>query len=669
MKKELIILLCLLIIVGFVNANDNLTERSITGKSISGEVIGNITGKVSANINITVNVNTSPPTLTIISPENITYTTSLILLNWTSTLSNKIWYNLNNGANITITEPTILDLSNGGYILNLYANSTIGQTNKSVSFAVNVATGTTGGGGSGSSGGGSSGGGGTTGGDCIPVWGEWGEWGSCIGGEETRTRSDGCESTEIQIRTCGCTPDWQCGEWGECTNPEIEVSAQQSLEGGILTGTITKDIILGETEKFDFKESNETETGGDTGGSGTGGTTTGGSGNGGTTTGGSGGGGSSRVSSDPEVLSNETGRPTQTKNCIDLNSCGVTEDKPDEIQQCILGLEIEYLPQNTYITIANNTQINFWVKATKGSNEIIEINWFIDSTFIKKESNAGTVESFLDFTFDKDIRIIAQIIVGETTQNVEWQIRIDPHAIPNCKEEWFCEYTKCDSSGFKYASNCQDLNECRSNVDRPVKKTCNCIPNYDCAEFTECNVDYNLDEILKGNPSLKGSQERICNEITSCEDEEDIIHEFQECSLAVDVRVEKNEWCFEEYIEIYDIATEKLVSRVKEKSIQNIKRVDIGFLTTESKGICGYCFDHVKNYDEEEIDCGGEVCQVCVTRGLFFDYLYFIKILIWILLLMVSLYNIHKYNRGFGDLPKKISAEYKIHFKNSKTIK
>ncbi|MBI2671557.1 S8 family serine peptidase [Candidatus Woesearchaeota archaeon] len=80
------------------------------------------------------------PDLVLDNPKNRTYKTSNISLNFSSldTNINSSWYNINNGANISLIRNTSLNLSDGSYILNLYSNDTNGNSNSSsTSFIIN----------------------------------------------------------------------------------------------------------------------------------------------------------------------------------------------------------------------------------------------------------------------------------------------------------------------------------------------------------------------------------------------------------------------------------------------------------------------------------------------------------------------------------------------------
>ncbi|MEM3122268.1 MAG: hypothetical protein QXH60_02390 [Candidatus Pacearchaeota archaeon] len=351
--------------------------------------------------------------------------------------------------------------------------------------------------------------------------------------------------------------------------------------------------------------------------------------------------------------------PYQIRECIDLNECDIEEGKPQEIQQCVAGLLIDYTPKNTYLIVANKTSINFYVKATKEDSSQISIKWYIDSEFKNSISGGGSVENSFSNIFLKDSKVKAEIEVDGLIQNIIWDVTISSNATLECEEKWYCSWTKCDGN-YKYATSCTDLNECGTNLFKPMKEECSCIPEYKCDEWNACETDYNIKEILSGKPSLKALQSRTCTEITFCDDEDDILLENRECSISVPIRIEKRQWCFEEYIEIYDNKTNEFVSRFKERVVDNIKRVDIAFTTTESEGVCPYCFDRIKNFDEDDIDCGG-ACGECIIIEEFFDYLYFVKILLWTLMIFLTTLMIYERSLVIRDFKlEKIKVGLKI---------
>ena len=134
MKKEIIILLLaiLILILGLI-----ILENFEKNSEYKGEL-----GEASPRPqNLSVYVIPAIPILTIISPENITYSTSTILLNYSVTNeAESIWYNLDNGINTTINSPAYFSATEGSHILYLYANNSQGASFKSITFSVKIET-------------------------------------------------------------------------------------------------------------------------------------------------------------------------------------------------------------------------------------------------------------------------------------------------------------------------------------------------------------------------------------------------------------------------------------------------------------------------------------------------------------------------------------------------
>ena len=104
----------------------------------------NYTGQVSAQpTNVTVfviNVSLPKPIINITHPENKTYIINKSLfLNFTSYYEEDIWYNIDNGQNISLKNKNsdIFDVLQGSHLLNLYATNQKGESFDNVSFFVN----------------------------------------------------------------------------------------------------------------------------------------------------------------------------------------------------------------------------------------------------------------------------------------------------------------------------------------------------------------------------------------------------------------------------------------------------------------------------------------------------------------------------------------------------
>ena len=134
MKKEVILAIFILILILIItNQTKGIT---IINKTITG---GAVTGKVSIQpTNVSITITGNLPTITILKPENKTYLTNTsLLLNYTSTNADNIWYHIDSLGNTTITSFVYFNTSQGSHTLYLYANNSQGTTKTNVTFTIN----------------------------------------------------------------------------------------------------------------------------------------------------------------------------------------------------------------------------------------------------------------------------------------------------------------------------------------------------------------------------------------------------------------------------------------------------------------------------------------------------------------------------------------------------
>ena len=97
-----------------------------------------------ASSTVSFMVDTTPPSITNLSLENITYTSSNVQLNFTvNKTTSWLGYSLDNQGNVTIAgNTTLAGLSNGSHSLLVYANDTAGNMGKSetVFFTIDTST-------------------------------------------------------------------------------------------------------------------------------------------------------------------------------------------------------------------------------------------------------------------------------------------------------------------------------------------------------------------------------------------------------------------------------------------------------------------------------------------------------------------------------------------------
>jgi hypothetical protein len=199
-----------------------------------------------------------------------------------------------------------------------------------------------------------------------------------------------------------------------------------------------------------------------------------------------------------------------------------------------------------------------------------------------------------------------------------------------------------------------------------------CTPNFKCDEWSDCNAVYNLDKIIQGGDEgvlLDGEQTRVCKDSKKCAFDK---IERQTCDTKVPVIAKKVEQCFDDYIDIYD-TNGTLISRLKLIN-GTYQQLTIQMLF-ESIGYCPYCYDDIKNYDEDEVDCvyDGKSCPVCgsglpVSRT---NYLWWIifGVLIFFISIFLILYldlrkkekkrkkNILKMSNFIGFIDRKIGIK------------
>lgn len=86
-----------------------------------------------------------------------------------------------------------------------------------------------------------------------------------------------------------------------------------------------------------------------------------------------------------------------------------------------------------------------------------------------------------------------------------------------------------------------------------------CVPDWECEEWSKCEVNYNLGELIKEKIFLEGEKERKCEDPSKCLPTK---IEKEKCSTKANVNVKKITLCSKEYLEVRD---EKgvLISRVE----------------------------------------------------------------------------------------------------------
>ena len=137
MKKRLVVLILIIILISssailLYFEKLKLDKDALTGETITGEATSG-----TSSVNITL---VGSPSLNLIQPENETYFTDTNLnLTFTAGSASSIWYNLDNGANTTISENTQFNTTSGQHTLNLYANNSDNiNISRNVTFTVDT---------------------------------------------------------------------------------------------------------------------------------------------------------------------------------------------------------------------------------------------------------------------------------------------------------------------------------------------------------------------------------------------------------------------------------------------------------------------------------------------------------------------------------------------------
>jgi len=191
-------------------------------------------------------------------------------------------------------------------------------------------------------------------------------------------------------------------------------------------------------------------------------------------------------------------------------------------------------------------------------------------------------------------------------------------SLEECEEEFDSGIEDGDEEdGFDDGDNDDESED----VIKPEKK--DIPPNWNCEEWSECKVVYNFDSLFISNPFLKGEQTRLCV------DQNDNYFnkiEKKECDAGKPVIIEEDSKCVQELqksLNVYELkenSNQVLVSRLN-FVFQLSPVLNIDFSADEND-YCDYCYDGVKNFNEDEVDCvyEGDSCPVCGLKENLRDY-------------------------------------------------
>lgn len=178
-----------------------------------------------------------------------------------------------------------------------------------------------------------------------------------------------------------------------------------------------------------------------------------------------------------------------------------------------------------------------------------------------------------------------------------------------CVEKWECSWSDC-SNGLT-TPDCQDLNKCGTKYNTPQKLSCReekdkCSPDITCTDWTECKPDYNFVDLITGVEEIRGKKSRICEDKNGCSQTK---YETKNCSLRIDIYTKRIRKCGINYIGIYNKLTNKPIAKIEQSQTKDRQYLNIQIINKEQED-CDYCFDGIKNGDEEQVDCGGS-CKPC----------------------------------------------------------
>ncbi|VVB78603.1 Uncharacterised protein [uncultured archaeon] len=201
----------------------------------------------------------------------------------------------------------------------------------------------------------------------------------------------------------------------------------------------------------------------------------------------------------------------------------------------------------------------------------------------------------------------------------------------NCTYQWVCQDWQ-DCINGNQSRVCDNHGSCSGNLGKPSEmKSCYSNDTGDndnkitkkaeeevskkggywiCGEWSSCNAAYDLNNIITGNVMLEGEKERVCK------DNENKYSKIEKikCNTEMSVTTKKVSKCYRNYLEVYD-SNGTLVSRLDLPS-QISGKLNIQ-LEVNEKGYCDYCYNKVKDYDENETDCvynEDGSCPVCGTQ-------------------------------------------------------
>ena len=364
------------------------------------------------------------------------------------------------------------------------------------------------------------------------------------------------------------------------------------------------------------------------------------------------------VCKDWSVCSNDL----QTRQCVDVNECGTELIKLPTEQECVSGVEIIYAPLDFELIVAPQDVVDFEVSIDDLSDLLwIDADWYSKDVFKKRDSGTGRVDTKLVEIFTGDTFTKEETFVDDFFQELRWNVQVNKDAVIGCDPIWVCEFTDClkgDANSYPY--DCVDINECGVTIGKPEKVACSCYTEYEWDEWGECDAKYSVEDAIRGYGFVQGYRERIAIDNNGCGE---VKSERESCDLSVPIEAESVEFCGSEYVEISDIETGEVLSRIKKDPItgfSNLDRLDITLVTSDFVGYCDTCFNGIQDNEEGGIDCGGSSCPVCVDGTGFFDWLPIIIFLSWLILILLVIILMMGKKNSIGRVSSELVSRAKF---------
>ncbi len=301
-------------------------------------------------------------------------------------------------------------------------------------------------------------------------------------------------------------------------------------------------------------------------------------------------------------------------------------------------IELRFPAKPQFVVTAG--RIDFSIIAYDPDDNPLIVEWLVNGAVVKRDSSVGGVVSHFTFNpesseqgqimrwhkFDDKIPHYALIVVVNDSKSfkmVEWNFNVINQT---CTDVWRCgNWSEC-IDGTRTRVCTKTNKECPETVNKPptiwLDPSCapitrSCLPNWTCDEWSECKTDYKADIVLKGvvAETIGTRQERMCYDSSYCIGSVGV--ETRDCDKTIPVTTREVDWCHSKYTEIYNAESGMLISRVRKSMIgEGGMDIDLSLRELSRISYCWYCFDGVKDFDEDAIDCGGASCPPCEREKL-----------------------------------------------------